>query len=218
MKKMNRIRKISAFTLVEVLLAITIMAALMAATVRIMYVLRNSAAAIEKRDIYLKFDSRLKALLDMDMAHALSVEKADDGFAITSLASLDKQTMDLRHIPSAIAYEIITIDGRKWLIRSQLTNDSNVPLAELVCADVVNIDCRKFEGPERDDTSSITSEPETQPTQPASQTQPQTQPAESPPKLILGCDYVTVTIDFLDADRNSQQRIYNFFTYNESPS
>jgi len=124
-------------TLTEMLLALAIASLLLVTTLRVITAASRSSAASRAADEHAPSRTQLKILLRMDILHADSYRQTTDGIEMKLRSSLDKKTLGLKHEPSIVAYRVLKIDGRNWLIRTQ-RRGSEV-WRELLAADVIKI-------------------------------------------------------------------------------
>lgn len=94
---------------------------------------RAEARALAKHDdTWLR--EPLRELLTMDLLNATSCDKTERGYEIQTAASLDPTTMELRHLPNAVQYELRPHRGSSWLVRTQHPLTAGPDVAEVVCS------------------------------------------------------------------------------------
>ena len=127
-----------ALTLIELLAALAIVSVLTAGAFRVTGQLSRSGKVIQARQDSSTLETGLKNLLAADVHHADRYKSDVSKLSFEMHASLDAKTLEIRHIPSNVTYEIRSFEGRNWLVRTQKL--TNLPLhTELVCPDVSKI-------------------------------------------------------------------------------
>lgn len=180
---MTRIRDNQGMTLVELLLAMAILAVLLGAAARVLHALHTSSQIVVSEGLQEDQRAGLRNFLKMDCAHAESLQAMPAGISITSQAYLEETTHQVKHLPATITYEILSIDGRHWLLRRQRPAGSQKKFADVVCRDVAGMEVEML----------YSTEPEASAT-----TQPTTSPSDEKPEITLRSNEAVITIRFTD--------------------
>ena len=85
------------------------------------------------------FESDARSILEGDIAHTKRFRKTAKGFALQMMAAIDVKTLELRHLPAVVTYEVREIGTRPWLVREQQSEHCG-RMVELLCADVKRLD------------------------------------------------------------------------------
>lgn len=125
-------------TLIEVLAALAIVSMLTVAALRVATRLSRTGAFIRRRAEASALEIGLENLFASDILHADRYVNTGEGLSLETHASLEAGTLEVRHIPGRVTYEVRTIDGRKWLVRVQQVGDGPRH-AELICAGVSGV-------------------------------------------------------------------------------
>lgn len=65
---------------------------------------------------------RLTALLSPELVHIQQFRNTLTGFTMDTLSAIDPKTMQRQHRPITVAYDIVTVGERRWLVRRQTEN------------------------------------------------------------------------------------------------
>ena len=125
-------RAMRGLTLVEMMATLAIVSVLTAASLRVAAQLSKRGRAVETGHATSSLNTTLENLLAIDMAHADSYDASTEQTVLKTRSSLDTDTLEIRHIPAVVKYEIRPIAGRNWLVRTQQIGDGPV-MATLVC-------------------------------------------------------------------------------------
>ncbi len=133
-----KMRKLTGMTLIEVLAALAIVSMLTVAALRVATRLSRTGAFIRRRGEASALEIGLENLLASDILHADRYVNTRGGLSLETHASLEAATLEVRHIPGRVTYEVRTIDGRMWLVRVQQVGNGPQH-AELICAGVSGV-------------------------------------------------------------------------------
>lgn len=129
-----------AFTLIEMLLALTLAAMLAAATMGVVSRMRLGLAAQDTAAGAAGLDDDLEAMVLLDLDHARRYRVAPTGLEIETRTRLDA-VGNVEHLPVRVVYESRRLGGRHWLLRRQISPRGPVR-SDLVEADVVALTLR----------------------------------------------------------------------------
>ena len=143
-------RKRAGLTLIEVTVAMALTGILMAAILKVVARLsRDPAVRGEVTAGSLQAD-QLRSLLATDLVHAERFRENKDktgtdrkaaagkGFSLQTRALLAAKTLELRHLPSTVTYDLRTVGSVNWLIRTQTTGRGE-SMTGLVCRGVHSV-------------------------------------------------------------------------------
>jgi len=124
-----------ALTLVELIVALAIAAAVTAAALRVTVGLSRSSRRIASQDA-LELTDGLSKVLATDLGHADRYRATREGFELDSAASIDPKTHELRHGRCKVAYQIARIDQRACLLRKQTPDPAARSCTELIAVGI----------------------------------------------------------------------------------
>jgi len=141
-REKTRCRASEGFTLVEVVLATALSAAVMVAVLGV--VARMARSRPNRCDPVARalIEDELLSLIEMDLANARSFEARRDGFVLTGFGRIDPKTKKTGHGPARIRYQVRRAGGQNWLVRVQTIQSPGGGRREthdLVCAGVERI-------------------------------------------------------------------------------
>jgi prepilin-type N-terminal cleavage/methylation domain-containing protein len=111
--------KLSGMTLIELLAAMAIAAAVMAAALTVTAGLSKADLRARAGDGHEALRAGLRNILTVDLTHAQWFRNTANGFELRTLAALEGQGAELRHLDTTVAYAVRPINGVQWLIRLQ---------------------------------------------------------------------------------------------------
>lgn len=126
-------------TLVELLVALAVASLLAFAALRATTALWRSQAAAEPLTAQQDNLAGLDRLLAAELIHADRYRNVPGGFELQSRAELEEKTLDRRHLPSLVRYEVRTVGQSSWLVRTQTRDQAGKPTVELVYPDVTAV-------------------------------------------------------------------------------
>jgi hypothetical protein len=90
---------------------------------------------------------RLGRLLETDFEQAERCRCDGNTIQLQSHAALEVKALERDHVPALVTYQIRSIGGRTWLVRSQQVGQA-APFAELVCPDMKGLSMKVAGGAE----------------------------------------------------------------------
>lgn len=129
-------------TLIELIVALALAATLAVGALTVTVNLRRSQMRWSRSG----GDGRsaLRELLAADLLHADAARRIAGGFELRCRAALDPRTMKIHHLPAVIKYSVREVDGKYWLLRSQISESAG-DFSELVCQGVRSITMESLE-------------------------------------------------------------------------
>lgn len=116
--------------------SLAIVSMLMVAAVSVV----RGLSSAERRDQAGHEANRLSAplhdLLTSDLLHATGFSKTRSGYVLRTCVAMDRLTLEPRHLPAEVEYQVRTVGSRRWLVRIQGSAINGQDLAEAVCGDV----------------------------------------------------------------------------------
>jgi prepilin-type N-terminal cleavage/methylation domain-containing protein len=109
-----------AFTLIEVLVSLTIVAMLVVAALAVSTSLARSELTIRKKAAGPEnLQAALEAMVGTDLQHAHHYKTTSAGFSFQAHAHLAAGSLALEHLPAVVTYEVRTVGERQCLVRTQ---------------------------------------------------------------------------------------------------
>jgi prepilin-type N-terminal cleavage/methylation domain-containing protein len=133
---MNRRR---GFTLLELLLATTLAAALMVLVLTVTASIRRSQSALRNDRADRQAMTRLEELMEQDASMSSKIQMRDDEVWFDGYSRLDRATQGPSHGATRVIYRLVRSNGHGYLLRQQtdLDNQTNQESqVELIMADV----------------------------------------------------------------------------------
>ena len=162
----------AARTLVELVAALAVTAALVAAVLGVTTKLARNEAVSKRAHNAASLEERLEDLLQEDLTHAKGFREVPGGYALRSHAHLEAKTLERKHLPATVTYRVLPKETGGLLVRTQESEFQPV-VTELVAVGVKTI---RLQGSAKQDAS----------------------PPRAPNAVPAA---VQVTIEFLEADR-----------------
>ena len=125
-------------TLVEMTVAMAIVALLALAGLAVATNLSRGRRLDERKTAAATIVENVEAILATDIRNATKYRTRAGAVELLTRASLDTDTLELRHLPVTVVYEVREIAGTKWLVRRQRDGGKDV-LTELVCRNVAGL-------------------------------------------------------------------------------
>jgi prepilin-type N-terminal cleavage/methylation domain-containing protein len=129
-------RRQAGLTLVELMTALAISSLMMVAALSAM------SSLIRVRTFELKDVQRSplaapwRPVVSMDLMNATECQSSPQGFSLRTHAWLGRTSLDPRHLEAIVSYDVRSIAGRSWLVRTQESSFEGGTFTELVCPDV----------------------------------------------------------------------------------
>jgi prepilin-type N-terminal cleavage/methylation domain-containing protein len=109
-----------AFTLIEVLVSLAVVAMLVVAALAVSTSLARSELVIRKKAAGPEnLQAALDAMIGTDMQHAHHYRTASGGFSFQTHAHLAAGSLALEHLPAVVTYEVRSVGERQCLVRTQ---------------------------------------------------------------------------------------------------
>lgn len=127
------------FTLVEMLVASALAAALMLAVMQIIGAIGRSRQALARSEGEAPWRAELLDTLRWDLANASEARFRRNRLILVGHAALDGRTLAPKHEPAQVMYDVTTLAGRNWLVRRQSPRPGFARggrSMELLCPDV----------------------------------------------------------------------------------
>ena len=134
-----------ALTLVEVMLALVIVAMLAATTMMVVGNITRSEARARTQHDDSWLLSPLRDILTADLVHAGEIDKTPKGFSIQTQVSFDAATLERKHLPTTVDYAVRKIGSRNWLVRIQHALTAGQDMTELICSGVRSFNVEKVD-------------------------------------------------------------------------
>lgn len=131
-------KKTSGMTLVEILVAMAILALLMAATMRIMVHLPQNSDALAQKLAQRQWQTAVCALIEQDLWHASQCIPTAKGLQLETGVSIDPESLRFSHLPTTVEYACTMRNGESWLYRQE-SNKDQPPQKQWVCRGVSQI-------------------------------------------------------------------------------
>jgi len=126
-------------TLIELLAALAIVAMLTSACLAVVCRLNAARGRLDSRQAGAgELPDRLVELLRVDIIHARQYRLVPGGFEFAGLSAIEPGSMNRRHLPAEVNYQVVTLAGDCWLVRTQKTI-GRPAWSELVCRGVGEI-------------------------------------------------------------------------------
>ena len=141
MTRIPRRRPRLGFTLVEIIAATSLTIVLMVMLLHVIGSIGRGRDAMRRSDAGEPLRSELLDALRWDLANARAATFGRSELSLTGHGSLDHDTLAPRHRPVTVAYRVLRLAGRAWLVREQAPAGSEDGAAggawvELLCPDV----------------------------------------------------------------------------------
>jgi hypothetical protein len=131
----NRSRRADGLTLVELTATLAITSLIAVAVLPVTSNLSRAETLGQRTSARHLYYEALRALLELDLAHADRYRLTDEGMEFLVHVALSPGTLEVQHVPATVAYAVRRVGGRGWLVRSQRSRQGG-DLDEPVCADV----------------------------------------------------------------------------------
>ena len=131
-------RPAAGLTLVEIVVALSIAAVLLAGTLTVTARLPRSQARLHQRSERSCVTEALSRLLNLDVLQADEVRLSPNSVELRTHATLSPAG-EIRHVPGFVTYGLRSLHGRTWLYRRQQCADGKVSMA-MVCSGVTGLE------------------------------------------------------------------------------
>jgi hypothetical protein len=81
-------------------------------------------------------------VLTADLLHATAVSETPGGYEVRTMNCLDGRTMERRHWPATVEYQVQQLGPRRWLVRIQRPLTLGQELRELVGGGIAKLELR----------------------------------------------------------------------------
>lgn len=127
-----------ALTLVEMMVALSIAAVLLAGTLTVTARLPRSQGRLHQRSERSSVTEALSRLLCLDVLQADQVRLSPNSVELRTHATLSPAG-EVRHVPGLVTYGLRDLGGRTWLYRQQQCADGKASMA-LVCSGITGLE------------------------------------------------------------------------------